>query len=94
MERLHQVRFAEGLRQALYSSLVEQARPDRLISLRGDEDDRDLSLAYRQFMLELWSGHTWHRNIKDQATGAVDITGRKELFRRCEGMSLESELSQ
>jgi hypothetical protein len=41
IERVEQGRLAEGLEHALHGASREQALAQRLVPLRGDEDDRD-----------------------------------------------------
>src|ERR1700731_2573191 len=51
IEGLKQRRVAERLEQAFHGTLLEQALIDGLIGLSGDEDDRNLLAANRQFLL-------------------------------------------
>src|SRR6266568_7395888 len=92
VERLEQRRLAERLEQALHGAPFEHERADRLIPGRGNEHDRNLLAAARQFLLQILSGHARHRDVEDQASGLVDITRREEFFRRRERFGLKAEL--
>src|SRR6266446_4830560 len=94
IERLKQSRLAEWLEQAFHGTLCEHAWTDGLISVSGDEDDRNLLLAMRQFPLEIGSGHTRHSDVEDQTSGLADAIGREELFRRRERLDRKAELPQ
>src|SRR6185369_3536136 len=94
IERLQQSRLAEGFEQALHGTLFEQAWPEGLISQSGDEDDRDLFPAKRQFPLEIRPGHARHGNVEDQASGLAGIVGRQEFFRRRERLGRKAERPQ
>src|SRR6202171_1678414 len=92
IERLTQSRVAEWLEQALHGTLFEQAWTDGLISVSGDEDNRNLFPAKRQFPLEIGSGHARHGDVEDQTSGPADAIGREELFRRRERLDCKAEL--
>src|SRR5580704_18128309 len=76
IERLTQSRVAERLEQALHGTLFEQAWTDCFILVSGDEDDRNLFPANRQFPLEIRSGHAPHGDVEDQTSGLADANGR------------------
>src|SRR6266581_2713956 len=61
IERPEQGRLAELFVQALRGPPREHERADRLIPGRGNEYDRNLLPATRQFLLQIVSGHPWHR---------------------------------
>src|SRR2546423_2478670 len=58
--RVKQSRIAERLEKALRRTLFEHSRADSLISLSGDEDDRNLLPANHQFLLKVRSTHPRH----------------------------------
>jgi len=89
-----QSRVAEWLEQALHRTLFEHSRADSLVSLSGDEDDRNLLPAKLQFPLKIRSGHPRHGDVEDQAAGLADAIGPEELFRRREYAGSKAELSQ
>lgn len=84
MQRLKQSGIAKGLEQARHGALLEHSRAQILVSVRGDEDDRNLVPPTLQFVLKVGPGHTWHGDIEDEAFGLVEAIGGKELFRRRE----------
>src|SRR5882724_2442326 len=84
IERPKQSRVAEWLEEALHGTPLEHAWTDGLISVSGDEDDRNLLPAKRQFPLEIGSGHARHGDVEDQTSGLADAIGCEELFRRRE----------
>ena len=94
IERLTQSRVAERLEQALHGTLFEQAWTDGLISVSGDEDDRNLFPAKRQFPLEIGSGHARHGDVEDEAPGLAEAIGREERFRRRERLDRKAELPE
>ena len=94
IERLQQCRLAEWLEQALHGTLFEHAWTDSRISESGDEDDRNLLPAKRQFSLEIESGHARHSNVEEQTLGLADAIGCEELFRRRERLGRKAELPQ
>src|SRR5437667_6767430 len=71
LERPEQGRLGEWLEQALHGAPREHERADRLIPSRGNEYDRNLLPATRQFLLEIVSGHPWHRDLEDQTSSLV-----------------------
>ena len=50
-------------------------------------------LANLQLPLKVGSGHSWHGDVEDQASGLVDAIGREELFRQREGAGGKAELN-
>lgn len=90
---LKQSGIAEWLEQAFDGTLFEQAWTDSFISLSGDEDDRNLSPASGQFLLEIRSRHPWrHGDIEDETSRLVDVIGCEERLRRGERLSRIPEL--
>src|ERR1700730_7309475 len=94
IEGLTQSRIAEWLEQALHGTLLEQFWTDGLISVSGDENDRNLLPAKLQFPLEIGSAHARHGDVEDQTSGPADAIGREELFRRRECLGRKAELPQ
>ena len=94
IECVEQGRLAERLEQARHGALREHARAYRLISGRGDEDDRNLLLPPRQFLLEIESRHSRHRNVEDQAPGPADKSDCEERLGGREGYGGKPELPQ
>src|SRR6266850_6971936 len=78
MERLKQRRLAEGLEQACHGTLCEHVWTDSLLSESGDEDDRHLVPATRQFPLEIGSRHARHGDVEEQTSGLANVLGREE----------------
>ena len=83
-----------GLNRHSTAPCFEQARTDGLVSVSGDEDDRNLLPATLQFPLEIGSGHARHGDVEDQTSGLADVIGREELFRRRERLDRKAELPQ
>src|ERR1700754_5095204 len=75
IERRKQSRIAEWLEQTLDGALFEHTWTDGLISMSGDEDDRNLLPAKRQFSLEIGAGHARHGDVEDQTSGLADVIG-------------------
>ena len=94
IEGLQQSRIAEWLGQALHGALFEKPRTDALISVSRNKYDRDLASAKRQFPVEIGSGHPWHGDIEDQASGLTHVIGCQELLRRRERSNRVAELLQ
>jgi hypothetical protein len=94
MERLEESGFAEWLEQALHGTGLEQPGAQRVVSLSGDEDDRDKPLPADQLVLKLRSRHPGHRDVEDEALGVTDAIGRKELVGGRERSSVEPEFPQ
>ena len=94
IERFEQSRVAEWLEQALDGALLEQAWPDALISVSGDEDDRDRLPAKRQFLLEIGSGHARHGDVENQTLGLADIVGRKKFLGRGECLGRKAKFPE
>src|ERR1700678_1878770 len=94
IERLKQFCIAERLEQKRHSTQFERSQTDGLVSVSGDEKDRNLLPAELQLFLEFGSGHTWHGDIENQAASLVDGVGREKCFRRCERSDRKSELHQ
>lgn len=66
IECLKQGRIAEGLGQALHRTLFfKRSRADSLVSVPGDEDDRNLLPAKPQFPLKVGPRHPRHNHIED-----------------------------
>src|SRR6266478_276848 len=85
--------LAERFEQALHGALFEHSRADSLISVSGDEDDRNLLPAKLQFPLEIVSRHARHGDVQDQTISLGDVIRREELFRRRERMGRKSQLA-
>src|SRR5260370_21771336 len=94
IERLTQSRIAERLEKALHGTLFEHAWTDGLISVSGDEDDRNLFPAKFQFLLEIRSCHARHGDVQDQTPSLVDVIRLEELFRRRERMGRKAQLPE
>src|SRR6266566_178204 len=94
VERLNQSPLAERLEQTPHGALFEHSRADGLISVSGDEDDRNLFPAKFQFSLEIRSCHARHGDVQDQTPSLVDVIRREELFRRRERMGRKAQLAQ
>src|SRR5512134_2805718 len=82
VERVVQRRLAERLEQALHCALREQTRTDRLVSVGGDEHNRDVPLAADQFLLQFGARHARHRDVEEQTARLADEIGREERFGR------------
>src|SRR5258707_13297529 len=94
IERVKQSRVAEWFEQALHGTLFEHSRADGLISVSGDEDDRNLLPAKFQFLLEIRSCHARHGDVQDQTPSLVDVIRLEELFRRRERMGRKAQLPE
>src|SRR5271170_2905067 len=84
IKRLEQSCIAEWLVQALHRALFKHSRTEVLVSMSGNEHDRNLFPAKLQFLLEVDPRHSWHGDVENQASGLADKIGREELFRRRE----------
>src|SRR3981189_1073598 len=91
IERLTQSCVAEWLEQAFHGALFEQAWTDGLVSVSGDEDNRNLLPAKRQFPWEIASGHARHGDVEDQTSGLADAIGCEELFCRRERLDCKAK---
>jgi hypothetical protein len=89
-----QSRLAEWLEQTTHGVLLEQVGPNGLIYLTGDEYNRNLLPATRQFQLEMGSAHTRHGEVEHQTFGLADAIGREELFPRRKRLNRKAELPQ
>jgi hypothetical protein len=86
IERLEKGRVAEWLAQALRRTLFEHSWSNGLISLSGDEHDRNHLLANPHFSEEIGSGHAWHRYVEDQTFNGNSCVLENGKFRRlCRG---------
>jgi hypothetical protein len=94
IERLTQGCVAERLDQTLDGSPINQTLPGRLVCVSRNEDDRNRMPASLQFMLQIGTCHSRHRNVKDQALGRTLLIGRKEFLRGRECLYGKSELPQ
>jgi len=94
IERLKQVRVAERLEQTRHGTLFERSQTDGLVSLSGNEDDRNLLPGKLQFSLEIRSGHAWHGDVENQAPRLIDVVGREKCFRRAERLDRKAELNE
>src|SRR5216683_3296772 len=94
IECLKQSSVAEWLEQALHRPLFEHSWTNSLISVGGNEDDRNVLPAKLQFPLQIRSGHARHGDVEDQTSGLADAIGREELFRRRERAGSKAELPQ
>src|SRR5262245_39016889 len=92
--RLKKRRLAEWLEQALHGPLFEHPWPDGRIFPSGDVNDRNLLPATSQFLLEIRAGHTWHRDVENQALRLPDELRREELFGRGERLNHETARPQ
>jgi hypothetical protein len=75
-----QISLAKWLEQEAHSSLFERSRPDGVIGLSRDEDDRNLA-SKPQLLLKFESAQIRHRNVQDEALRSIDIIGVEEF--RC-----------
>ena len=71
---------AKWLEQTLYRTPFEQSCANRLVSMRGDKDDRNYFPAIVQFLLEVRSCHSGHGDVKDEASGLVNVARSEKLF--------------
>jgi hypothetical protein len=90
--RIPQGRVSEWLQQTFRRTLFEQPCAKCLVSLSGDEDDRNFMPANLQFLLKVRSRHVRNGYIENQAAGLFDAIGREELFRRRECPDCKAEL--
>src|SRR5262249_32693500 len=83
VQRIEQGGIAERLEEALHSALGEQPRPDGLVTVAGDEHDRNRVPPTYQFLLKLGSRHPGHRNVEDQTFSLRhELRGKERIGRR------------
>src|SRR5262249_11814048 len=87
-----QICIVEWLEQDSHSSLFGRPRPDSLIRLSSDENNRNLVASKLQFSLEIQSGHTGHRDVQNETSGPIHATGREKFLRRRKGAGFETKL--
>jgi len=54
IEGIPQRYITKWFEKAVRRALLDEAPPDRLVSMRGDVDNRNLLPAKRQFSLKIW----------------------------------------
>ena len=70
IERLKQIRVAERLEQARHGTLFERLQTDGLVSLSGDEEDRNLLPAsFDSFGVQVRSYLAWRCRESGTASG-------------------------
>src|SRR5262245_48987157 len=89
-----QCRVAEWFEEALHGTMRNETWAKRLVTLRGDEDDRNGCPATYQFLLEIWSAHTGQPDVENQTVRLSVSIRREELFRRGERLHGEAERLQ
>src|SRR5262245_1216555 len=94
VERVEQRRIAEWLEQARHRPTLDQQWPKRLVALRSNKDDRDVSSQALEFALEVRAAHARQTDIEDQAVGLVEGLGLEERLRRRERLHVKAELQQ
>ncbi len=92
--RLQQRRLTERLREDVDGAALDHARTNRLITLSGDEHDRNVEPAAAQLVLEVGSAHAGHRDVEDEAAGPCHGVGGEEIFSGGEDLDGEAELRQ
>jgi hypothetical protein len=93
-QRLPQRNVAEWLQKYVHRSLFEHPLMDRLVSLTGNEDDRNLVAATLELLLQIKTTHTWHSDIQYQTHGSVNAVGYKEFIGRRKSKSRKTEFLQ
>src|SRR5262245_42930985 len=76
---VQQRRLAEWLAKARHGPRFERAGTDGLVSVGGDEDNRDRLPAQRELPLEVEPRHAGHGDVEDQAAGLADNVRREEI---------------
>ena len=69
IEGLAQRGVSERLEQTFRGAFRQRARPNRLIAVTGNENDRNVLPAQLELSLEIRSGHSRHSHIENQAAG-------------------------
>src|SRR5712691_7842628 len=72
IDRFQQGRLAEWLEQALDGTRFEHAGTDGLVSVSGNEDNRNLLPAKRELPLQIGPCHPRHGDVEDQTAGLAD----------------------
>src|SRR6185436_4905349 len=91
IERLKQSRLAEWLEEALHGPQFEHPWTNTFISASGDEHDRNLLPAERQFPLQIGSRHARRGDVEYQTSCPANTISREELLRRRERLDVEAE---
>src|SRR4051812_33548017 len=94
MECFQQFCLTERLEQTVGGTSLDELRPDSIVAMGGDEDDRDLRLPLGELPLKFRPRHPRHGDIEDQTVRSVDAIRRQEIFSRREGADREAELLQ
>jgi hypothetical protein len=75
IDGLAQRGVGERLEQTFRGAFRQRARPDRLIAVTGNKDDRNVLPAQPELLLEIRPGHSRHSHIENQATGLANMVG-------------------
>jgi hypothetical protein len=73
IEVFNQCPSVERLAQKAGCSGFERSRPDALLGESRDENDRQPVALGLQEILQLYSAHTRHLNIRDHAAGVIQL---------------------
>src|SRR4051812_13281305 len=91
LHRVEQSGLAERLDQARNRTALQGTAEGLVVGMCGDEDDGNVIVEAHQLTLKIWSRHSWHRNIENDAIDGVNHAGVKKRLRRRIGMSFQSE---
>src|SRR5258708_19514331 len=83
--------LAKGLEQVIDRAAAHGSRPQFLISMCGDEDDRHLRMAGHQTALQLEPAHSGHAHVEDQAVRLAHAIRPQELLGRSKYVHYESD---
>jgi hypothetical protein len=82
IEGIAQRGVAKRLEQTFCGAFRQRARPNHLIGVTSNKNDRNLLPAQPELSLEALSGHSRHSHVENQATGSANMVGSKELLCR------------
>jgi len=80
LDRIQQSIVAEGLEQVIHGPAPQNPRPQLLVSMSSDEDDRHARVAADQTSVQLEPAHPRHAHIEDQAVRLAQTIRAQELL--------------
>src|SRR6266436_3342149 len=80
LDRIQQSIVAEGLEQVIHCPAPQSARPQLLVSMSSDEDDRQVRMAAHQKSVQLEPAHPRHAHIEDQAVRLAHTIRAQEFL--------------